>query len=74
VPVLFLLLRPDGGGRGCHVTTEQDQVLLDQFVPAVLYQYHLASGDSYRNVEFIAVRDGQLVATQVFFGRKVLSA
>lgn len=38
----------------------------------VLYEYELKAGGRYRNAEFITVRDGQLVETQVFFGGKVM--
>jgi ketosteroid isomerase-like protein len=34
----------------------------------VLYEYELTTGERHRNAEFITVRDGQLVETQVFFG------
>lgn len=34
----------------------------------VLYEYELAEGGRYRNAEFITVRDGRIVETQVFFG------
>jgi hypothetical protein len=34
----------------------------------VLYEYELTTGERYRNVEVVTVRDGQLVETQVFFG------
>ncbi len=34
----------------------------------VLYEYELTTGGRHRNAEFITVRDGQLVETQVFFG------
>jgi ketosteroid isomerase-like protein len=34
----------------------------------LLYEYELQSGERYRNAEFIRVRNGQLVETQVFFG------
>jgi ketosteroid isomerase-like protein len=37
----------------------------------VLYEYELANGERYRNAEFIRLRDGQLVETQVFFGGRV---
>jgi ketosteroid isomerase-like protein len=37
----------------------------------ILYEYELNSGGRYRNAEFITVRDGQLVETQVFFGGSV---
>lgn len=37
----------------------------------VLYQYELTNGESYRNAEFITVRNDQLVDTQVFFGGRV---
>jgi ketosteroid isomerase-like protein len=37
----------------------------------VLYEYALTTGERYRNAEFIRVRDGQLVETQVFFGGRV---
>jgi ketosteroid isomerase-like protein len=34
----------------------------------ILYEYELRTGARYRNTEFITVRDGKLVETQVFFG------
>ncbi len=37
----------------------------------VLYEYELADGARHRNAELIAVRDGRLVETQVFFGGRV---
>ncbi|MGH3615777.1 MAG: hypothetical protein ACRDRK_24910 [Pseudonocardia sp.] len=37
----------------------------------LLYEYELKAGGRHRNVEFITVRDGQLMETQVFFGGQV---
>lgn len=37
----------------------------------ILYEYELKTGERHRNAEFITVRDGQLVETQVFFGGRV---
>jgi ketosteroid isomerase-like protein len=37
----------------------------------VLYEYELTNGECYRNTEYITVRNGQLVETQVFFGGRV---
>jgi ketosteroid isomerase-like protein len=37
----------------------------------LLYEYELKNGDKYRNMEFITVRAGQLIETQVFFGGRV---
>jgi ketosteroid isomerase-like protein len=37
----------------------------------LLYEYELTSGERYRNTEYITVRNGQLVETQVFFGGRV---
>ena len=37
----------------------------------VLYEYELTTGERHRNTEFITVRGGQLVETQVFFGGRV---
>ncbi len=34
----------------------------------VLHEYELKTGERHRNAEFITVRDGQLVETQVYFG------
>jgi ketosteroid isomerase-like protein len=34
----------------------------------ILYEYQLQNGERYRNTEFITVRNGQLIETQVFFG------
>jgi ketosteroid isomerase-like protein len=39
----------------------------------VLYEYELETGERYRNTEFITVRGGQLVETQVFFGGRVMA-
>ena len=39
----------------------------------ILYEYELKSGGRHRNAEFITVRDGQLVETQVFFGGRVVN-
>jgi ketosteroid isomerase-like protein len=40
----------------------------------LLYEYELASGKRYRNAEYITVRDGRIVETQVFFGGQVDTA
>ena len=37
----------------------------------ILYEYELKTGARHRNTEFITVRDGRLVETQVFFGGQV---
>lgn len=37
----------------------------------ILYEYALRTGERHRNAEFITVRDGRLVETQVFFGGPV---
>ena len=37
----------------------------------ILYEYELKTGARHRNAEFITVRDGRLVETQVFFGGRV---
>ena len=37
----------------------------------IMYEYELSTGERHRNTEFIVVRDGQLVQTQVFFGGAV---
>jgi len=37
----------------------------------VLYEYELKAGGRYRNVEVQTVRNGQIVAAQVFFGGQV---
>jgi ketosteroid isomerase-like protein len=34
----------------------------------ILYEYELKNGERYRNTEFITVRNGKLIETQVFFG------
>lgn len=34
----------------------------------VMYEYELTTGERHRNVEYIVVRDGRLVETNVFFG------
>jgi ketosteroid isomerase-like protein len=37
----------------------------------LLYEYELKTGERHRNTEYIRVRDGQLIETQVFFGGRV---
>ncbi|MDQ3679272.1 MAG: nuclear transport factor 2 family protein [Actinomycetota bacterium] len=37
----------------------------------IMYEYKLKAGGRHRNTEFITVRDGKLVETQVFFGGRV---
>lgn len=37
----------------------------------LLYEYQLTTGERYRNTEYVTVRDGQLLETQVFFGGRV---
>jgi hypothetical protein len=37
----------------------------------ILYEYELKTGKRYRNAEYIRLRNGQLVETQVFFGAEV---
>ncbi len=37
----------------------------------ILYEYELTTGARHRNTEFITVRDGRFVETQVFFGGQV---
>jgi ketosteroid isomerase-like protein len=34
----------------------------------VMYEYVLRTGERHRNCEFITVRDGRVVETQVYFG------
>ena len=46
------------------VAAGDDAVLL-------LYEYELKTGERYRNTEYITLRNGQLVETQVFFGGRV---
>ena len=36
-----------------------------------MYEYELATGERYRNIEFSTVRGGQLTETQVFFGGRL---
>ncbi|MEV7186327.1 nuclear transport factor 2 family protein [Kitasatospora sp. NPDC093102] len=40
----------------------------------VHYEYELTTGDRYRNVEAITVRDGLIREVQVFFGGRVQAA
>ena len=35
------------------------------------YEYELTAGGRYRNVEVQTVRNGQIIAAQVFFGGQV---
>ncbi|HWC80289.1 MAG TPA: nuclear transport factor 2 family protein [Pseudonocardiaceae bacterium] len=43
------------------VPAGQDAVFL-------LYEYKLVGGGRYRNTEYVRLRDGQLIETQVYFG------
>lgn len=40
----------------------------------VLYEYELATGGRYRNVEVLTVRHGRVTETQVFFGGGVIGS
>ncbi|WP_369393458.1 nuclear transport factor 2 family protein [Streptomyces sp. CG1] len=51
--------------RLLHVVAADDEVVLVQ------YEYELAGGDRYRNMEAITVRDGLIREVQVYFGGKV---
>ncbi|MEU5532044.1 nuclear transport factor 2 family protein [Streptomyces sp. NPDC020362] len=51
--------------RLLHVTPADDELVLAH------YEYELTTGDRYRNVEAITVRDGLIREVQVFFGGKV---
>jgi ketosteroid isomerase-like protein len=46
------------------VPAGEDSVLM-------LYEYELTTGERYRNIEYITLRGGRLVETQVFFGGRV---
>ena len=46
-------------------------VPVDPAAVLVLYEYVLADGGRYRNVEHLRVRDGRLVEVQVFFGGRL---
>lgn len=48
--------------RLLHVTPADDRLVF------AFYEYALTSGDRYRNVEAITVRDGLIREVQVFFG------
>lgn len=37
----------------------------------LLYEYEITAGGKHRNCEFLTVRDGVIVQTQVFFGGRV---
>jgi ketosteroid isomerase-like protein len=37
----------------------------------LLYEYELTTGERYRNTEYITIRNGQIIETQVFFGGRV---
>ena len=61
--------RIDASGRknradAALVAAGEDCVLM-------LYEYVLTTGERYRNTEYITLRDGRLVETQVFFGGRV---
>jgi ketosteroid isomerase-like protein len=43
----------------------------DEELVFVYYEYELKTGDRYRNVEAITVRDGLIRDVQVFFGGRV---
>ena len=62
----------------CFPTTERlrSQHLLElvdagEDAAFILYEYELLTGGRHRNTEFIRVRGGQLVETQVFFGAQI---
>ena len=37
----------------------------------LMYEYELTTGERYRNAELSTVRNGQIAATEVFFGGRV---
>ena len=51
--------------RLLHVTQADRELVF------VYYEYELTTGDRYRNVEAITVRDGLIREVQVFFGGSV---
>ena len=51
--------------RFLHVTPADENLVF------VYYEYDLTSGDTYRNIEAITLRDGLIRDVQVFFGGKV---
>ncbi|MFF4805016.1 nuclear transport factor 2 family protein [Streptomyces sp. NPDC001351] len=51
--------------RMLHVVPADEELVL------VHYEYELTTGDRYRNVEAITVRDGLVREVQVFFGGRV---
>ncbi|WP_371673717.1 nuclear transport factor 2 family protein [Streptomyces sp. NBC_00289] len=51
--------------RLLHVTAASEELVF------VYYAYELTTGDRYRNMEAITVRDGLIREVQVFFGGKV---
>jgi ketosteroid isomerase-like protein len=51
--------------RMLHVTPADEELVL------VYYEYELTSGDTYRNMEAITVRDGLITEVRVFFGGTV---
>ncbi|MXM64544.1 DUF4440 domain-containing protein [Streptomyces sp. HUCO-GS316] len=51
--------------RLLRVTPADDELVF------VHYEYELTTGDRYRNVEAVTVRDGLIHEVQVFFGGKV---
>lgn len=48
-----------------HVTPADEELVF------AYYEYELTTGDRYRNIEVITVRDGLIREVQVFFGGKV---
>jgi len=46
-------------------------VEVDQETVLIRYEYELVGGSRYRNMEAIAVRDGQISEVQVYFGGSV---
>jgi ketosteroid isomerase-like protein len=51
--------------RLLHVTPVEENLVF------VYYEYELTTGDRYRNMEAITVRDGLIRDVQVFFGGKL---
>lgn len=51
--------------RLLHVTPADEELVL------VLYEYELTTGERYRNMEAMRVRDGLIREVQVFFGGAV---
>ena len=57
--------------RACQARTERIEPTIGRQTLVVDYEYELKTGERHRTAEFMTVRGGKLLETQVCFGGRV---